>query len=99
MACDRIVERGDDYHFADVLVDDLTTRATIDDVGARWSNFEHRATPPDREALAGWAMGNAGIIRELLRYARLNDGGLNSYAVQWPDHPAALAGQEAEQPG
>jgi hypothetical protein len=44
-------------------------------------------------------MGNAGIVRELLRYTRLNDGGFDSYAVQWPDHPAALASQAAEQPG
>lgn len=99
LACDRIVERGDDFHFADVLVDDLTTRATIDEVGARWSNYEHRATPPALEPRSGWAMGNAGIVRELLRYARLNDGGFDSYAVQWPDHLAALAGQAAEQPG
>lgn len=93
LACDRIVERGDDFHFADVLVDDLTTRATIDDVGARWSNYEHRATPPALEPRSGWAMGNAGIVRELLRYARLSDGGFDGYAVQWPDHLAALAAQ------
>ncbi len=98
LACDRIVERGDDFTFADVLVDDLTTRATIDEVGARWSNYERRATPPGLEPLSGWAMGNAGIVRELLRYARLNDGGFDSYAVQWPDHPA-LASQAAEEPG
>ena len=33
-------------------------------------------------------MGNAGIIRELLRYARLSEGGADGYAVSWPDHPA-----------
>lgn len=92
LACDRIVERSDDFHFADLLVDDLRTRATIDEVGARWSNYEHRATPSELEPLAGWAMGNAGIVRELLRYVRLNDGGFDRYAVQWPDHPGALAG-------
>lgn len=56
LACDRIVERDDDFRFADELVDDLTTRATVDEVGARWSNYEHRATPPDVEPLPRWAM-------------------------------------------
>jgi hypothetical protein len=87
LACDRIVERGDDFGFADTLVDDLTARATADGTGARWSNHEHRATPSDLEPRAGWAMGNAGILRELLRYARLSEGGAAGYAVDWPDHP------------
>jgi len=98
LACDRIVERGDDSQFADVLVDDLKARATIDETGVRWSNHEHRATPPDLEPLSGWAMGNAGIVRELLRYARLNDGGFTGYAVQWPDHPAVTTSQAADKP-
>jgi hypothetical protein len=87
LACDRIAERGDDSGFASVLFDDLTAHATIDDAGVRWSNHEHRATPSDLQPRAGWAMGNAGIIRELLRYARLSEGGPDRYAVQWPDHP------------
>jgi hypothetical protein len=32
-------------------------------------------------------MGNTGIIRELLRYARLSAGGSAEYAVRRPDHP------------
>jgi hypothetical protein len=72
LACDRIADRGDGFDFANVLVDDLTARAIVDDAGARWSNYEHRATPGDLEPRAGWAMGNAGIIPELLRYARLS---------------------------
>ncbi|MHB1431076.1 MAG: lanthionine synthetase LanC family protein, partial [Streptosporangiaceae bacterium] len=89
LACDRVTECGDDPGFANVLVDDLAARAIVDDAGARWSNHEHRATPPDLEPLAGWAMGNAGIVRELLRYARMSAGGGAGYAVPWPDHPAA----------
>lgn len=90
LACDRIVERADHFDFANVLVDDLTARATVDDTGVRWSNHEHRATPSAQEPRAGWAMGNAGIIRELLRYARLSeDGTAGRYAVPWPDHPVA----------
>lgn len=87
LACDRVVERGDDLSFAGVLVDDLVFRATVDADGARWSNHEHRVTPSDLEPLAGWAMGNAGIVRELLRYVRLSRGEDGRYAVTWPDHP------------
>jgi hypothetical protein len=90
LACDRIVERGDDFDFADVLVDDLTTQATIDEAGVRWSNHEHRADPPDLEPRPGWAMGNAGILRELLRYARLSEGDVGDYAIAWPDHPVTV---------
>lgn len=96
LACDRIVERRDDFEFSDILVDDLTARATIDDNGARWSNHEYRVTPPILVPLPGWAMGNAGILRELLRYARLKEGGVDGYAVQWPDHPATAPNRAAE---
>ena len=88
LACDRIAERGDDFDFANVLVDDLTAHATVDDTGVRWSNHEHRAIPSDLEPRAGWAMGNAGILCELLRYARLSEGGDAGYTVAWPAHPA-----------
>jgi len=87
LACDRVVERGDDLGFADLLVNDLAKRATVDGAGARWSNHEHRATPADLEPQAGWAMGNAGIVRELLRYVRLCDKATSEYATPWPDHP------------
>lgn len=87
LACDRVVERGDDLTFANLLVDDLIARATVDEAGARWSNHEHRADPPQLEPRPGWAMGNAGILRELLRHARLSDAGSTGYAVPWPDHP------------
>jgi hypothetical protein len=91
-ACDRIVERGDDFSFADRLVADLLARATVDAEGPRWSNVEHRAARPDLPPSAGWAMGNAGILRELLRYVRLQRGTGNGYAVQWPDQAVARAG-------
>ena len=35
-------------------------------------------------------MGNAGIIRELLRYARIQEGRDPGYAIAWPDHPPAI---------
>jgi lantibiotic modifying enzyme len=89
LACDREVEDGDGLGFADVLVADVAQRATVDSSGARWSNYEHRASPPELEPRPGWAMGNAGLIRELLRYARIADGRDPSYAIQWPDQPAA----------
>lgn len=89
LALDREVEYGDGLSFADVLVADLAARATRDDLGARWSNIEHRDSPPELEPRHGWAMGNAGIVRELLRHARLSSGGDASYAVDWPDQPPA----------
>jgi hypothetical protein len=35
----------------------------------------------------GWAMGNAGIVRELLRFSRIERGGLQDYYVPLPDQP------------
>jgi hypothetical protein len=75
LACDRIGAGDDAVDFADTLVDDLMARATVDAGGARWSNYEHRATPSEMEPRTGWAMGNAGIIPELLRYARIRAAG------------------------
>jgi hypothetical protein len=90
LACDRQVEQADGLAFARILVTDLAARATMDARGARWSNVEHRATPSLLAPRTGWAMGNAGIIRELLRYARLRDGQDPGYAIAWPDHPPAV---------
>ncbi|MGV9913997.1 lanthionine synthetase LanC family protein [Streptomyces tendae] len=87
LACDRIAEQRDAFDFADVLVADLTARATRDGEGARWSNVDFRSTPPGLEPQTGWAMGNAGIVRELLRYVRLARGGAPGYAFTWPDQP------------
>ncbi|MGH2871472.1 MAG: lanthionine synthetase LanC family protein [Solirubrobacteraceae bacterium] len=92
LALDREVEAGDGLAFADLLVADLARRATVDASGARWSNVEYRASPPELEPRPGWAMGNAGLIRELLRHARITAGRDPSYAVQWPDHPAPVQG-------
>jgi lantibiotic modifying enzyme len=86
LACDRQVERGDGRDFADILVADLAARATTDAEGVRWSNVEHRETPSDLAPATGWAMGNAGIIRELLRHARITTNRDPQYAVPLPDH-------------
>ncbi|MFB7243672.1 lanthionine synthetase C family protein [Streptomyces populi] len=91
LACDRIAEQRDPYDFAHVLVADLAARAIRDGDGARWSNSEHRATPSDLEPRTGWAMGNAGIVRELLRFVRLSRDGEPRYAFTWPDQPAVPA--------
>lgn len=96
LACDRQVELSDGLAFADVLVGDLASRATVDTHGARWSNYEHRANPSTLAPRTGWAMGNAGIIRELLRYARIHDGQDPDYAIAWPDHPPATPPQPPE---
>ncbi len=36
-------------------------------------------------------MGNAGIVRELLRFVRLSRGGDPRYAFAWPDQPPVPA--------
>ena len=87
LALDRYAEGAGGLEFASVLVDDIATRATVDGDGARWSNYEPRETPGDLPPETGWAMGNAGIIRELLRYGRVTSGGDPSYAVPLPDQP------------
>ncbi|XVU23581.1 lanthionine synthetase LanC family protein [Actinoplanes sp. CA-054009] len=89
LACDRHLEEDAPLDFAHLLVDDLITRSTVDAAGARWSNHEHRATPSALAPEPGWAMGNAGITRELLRFARITRGADPAYAVPWPDHPPA----------
>ncbi|MCM2580176.1 lanthionine synthetase LanC family protein [Streptomyces meridianus] len=91
LACDRIAEQRDPYDFARVLIADLAARVVRDADGARWSNFEHRSTPGDLEPCTGWAMGNAGIVRELLRFVRLSRGGDPRYAFAWPDQPQVPA--------
>jgi hypothetical protein len=90
LACDQYVERRADLAFGNGLVDDLAARATVDADGVRWSNHEYRATPSTLAPRTGWAMGNAGIVRELLRFARVGGGGDPTYAVAWLDHPSAL---------
>jgi hypothetical protein len=88
-ASDRMVEGDDGAEFAAVLVADLAAQVTIDATGARWSNVEFRVEPSALPPTSGWAMGNAGIVRELLRYVRITSGRDQAYAVTWPDHPPA----------
>ncbi|MEV7323207.1 lanthionine synthetase LanC family protein [Streptomyces sp. NPDC093970] len=92
LACDRIAEQRDPHDFARVLAADLAARAVRDAAGARWSNFDHLADAGDLEPRTGWAMGNAGIVRELLRFARLSRGGDPRYALAWPDQPPVPVG-------
>jgi hypothetical protein len=88
-ACDRHAGHGEDLEFATVLAGDLASPATVDSAGARWSNHEHPVTPSALQPRSGWVMGNAGIDRELLRFARVTARTDPSYAVTWPDQPAA----------
>ena len=92
LACDRYAEGRDDLDFAGVLVNDLAVRATVDGDGVRWSNHEHRTSPSTLEPRSGWSMGNAGIVRELLRFGRAAAGTDPSYAVSWPDGLAVRPG-------
>ncbi|MGH8878309.1 MAG: hypothetical protein ACRD0P_13345 [Stackebrandtia sp.] len=88
LAGDRLVETADEPGFAEVLVSDIADRAIETGPGVAWSNVEHRADPSVLEPRTGWAMGNAGIVRELLRYSRIRDGRDPGYAVPLPDQPA-----------
>ncbi|MBL1092196.1 MULTISPECIES: lanthionine synthetase LanC family protein [Streptomyces] len=87
LACDRMAEQDDHPEFARLLVADLVARATRDTDGARWSNVEHRDAQSLLEPRTGWASGNAGIARELLRYVRMSRGADPTYVVAWPDQP------------
>ena len=92
LACDRHAEARGDLIFATMLAGDLAARATVDSAGVRWANEEYRVTPSVLQPRTGWAMGSAGIIRELLRFSRAIDGADPSYAVTWPDHHPAGPG-------
>ena len=92
LACDRHAEARGDLSFAATLVADLAARASVDSAGVRWRNEEHRVTPSLLQPRTGWAMGSAGIIRELLRFSRAAGGADPSYAVTWPDHYPAGPG-------
>jgi hypothetical protein len=92
LAVDRHTEQAERLDFADILVEDLANRAIVDADGVRWSNHEHRVTPSALDPRTGWAMGNAGIIPELMRYARASTGGDPARAVPWPDHPGVIPG-------
>jgi lantibiotic modifying enzyme len=88
VALDLQADGVGDLGFAGTLISDLRTRAIIDAEGARWSNVEYRDERPDLEPQTGWAHGNAGIVRELLRATASGGGKPPAFAIQWPDQPA-----------
>ncbi|MBR7833447.1 hypothetical protein KDL01_09230 [Actinospica durhamensis] len=99
LQCDRVDAAGTD-DFADLLAADLIDRASLDENGASWANFEHRNTPGELEPHTGWAHGTAGIVPELLRYARIAAGGDPTYATSMPDHApvcSSTAGKNGDQ--
>lgn len=81
----RLTGDGDHLVFARTMADDIVSRATVDDGGTRWSNFEHRIEPPDLPAQTGAMQGAAGIASFLLNL----DGHLNGddWHIVWPDSP------------
>lgn len=88
LACDRMAESGEGGDFAAALVDSLASHAITDADGTRWSNHEHTADTPDLEPRLDWSHGNAGIVPELIRYARVATGRGDDYAVRVPHQPA-----------
>lgn len=81
----RLTGESDHLAFARTMADDIVSRATVDDGGTRWSNYEHRREPPDLPAQTGAMQGAAGIASFLLNL----DGYLNGddWHIVWPDSP------------
>ena len=50
----------------------------------------------NQTSVGPWA--TQAFLRELLRYARLTEGGFGGYAIAWPDHPITDTRQRPERP-
>jgi hypothetical protein len=87
MALDRYQETGDPQWlaWARTLAADVLGRCIAGQDGVRWSNTEHKASPPELEPAVGWMQGAAGIAGWLLRLARLQQDGPAAARVWWPD--------------
>jgi lantibiotic modifying enzyme len=87
MALDRYQETGDPQWlaWAGTLAADVLGRCIRDQAGIRWSQTEHKASPPELEPAVGWMQGAAGIAGWLLRLARLQQDGPSAARVWWPD--------------
>jgi len=77
--------RDEDVAFARVMVDDLLTRAVVDETGTRWSNVEFRKDPPDLPAETTYLQGAPGIGSTLLRLHRHLAG--DPWVPSWPHAP------------
>ncbi len=97
MALDSYQETGDRewLDWAAVLARDALRRRIADESGARWSNTEYRADPPDLEPEVGWMQGAAGIAGWLLRLTRVAAEGTGARRLWWPDRPALAARKAA----
>jgi len=89
MALDRYQRSGDPswLAWAAELAADVLARRTADSSGVRWSNTEHRASPPELEPAVGFMQGAAGIAAWLLRLAAVASDGPEVPAPWWPDRP------------
>jgi hypothetical protein len=77
-----------DLAFAEVVLDDILSRAEVDADGWRWHNFEHRVDPPVLPAQTGWMQGAAGIGASLLRAHRVLTGlPAGPWLPSWPFDP------------
>jgi lantibiotic modifying enzyme len=89
MALDRYQRAGDPswLAWAGELAADVLARRTADASGVRWSNTEHRASPPELEPAVGFMQGAAGIAAWLLRLAAVIGDGSRVPVPWWPDRP------------
>lgn len=71
--------------FAVAVLDDILDRAVLDELGMRWHNVEHTASPPALPAQTGWMRGAAGIGATLLRaHLLLTGSGTGRWLPSWP---------------
>ena len=78
---------GDEAYlvFARRMADNLLTRATVDELGRRWVQAEHRVRPELLQAQTGWAQGAAGIGLFLLKLDAVERD--RSMRIILPDSP------------
>lgn len=96
MALDRYQATGDAewLDWAGALADDVLGRSIADGDGVRWSQTEHRASPPDLPPSVGWMQGAAGIAGWLLRLGRVRRDRA-ARRLPWPDLPRLAASTRA----
>jgi len=93
MALDHYQETGDRawLDWSGTLAEDVLARSIADGDGVRWSQTEHRATPPELPPSVGRMQGTAGIAGWLLRLARVRRDRA-APRLSLPDLPRLAAG-------
>ena len=93
MALDCYQETGDArwLEWSGTLADDVLERSIADGDGVRWSQTEHRVSPPELPPAVGWMQGAAGVAGWLLRLGRVRRDRA-ARRLPWPDQPRQAPG-------